>query len=154
MKGETDTSQTNRTSMASTKADLRELKSNSSATVRELQDFLRQLRGKSPQEMLGLVASSQLFRATILSLVLVSGAILLFTALPYFFGDEPAPAADTKPVAAAPKPSTPAAVEPKPADTPKKPVDLAPLGVNDKLPAPTNKNPLEDKKDDFLKDLE
>ncbi|MFK7910820.1 MAG: hypothetical protein AB8F34_09460 [Akkermansiaceae bacterium] len=154
MKGETDTPQADRTSMASTKADLRELRSNSSATVRELQEFLRELRGKSPQEMLGVVASSQLFRATILSVVLVTGAILLFTALPFFFGDEPTPAADTKPIAAAPASPAPPAAEPKAADGPKKPVDLAPLGVNDKLPAPTNTNPLEDKKTDFLKDLE
>ena len=62
--------------MASTKADLRELKTNSNATVQELQEFLRQLRGKSPQEMLGVVASSQLFRATILSIILVTGTSL------------------------------------------------------------------------------
>ena len=74
--------------MASTKADLRELKTNSSATVEELKLFLRELKGKSPQEMLGIVASSQLIRATILSVVLVIVAIFALTAIPYFLGDK------------------------------------------------------------------
>ena len=37
---------------------------------------------------------------------------------------------------------------------PEKPVNLAPLGINEQLPAPPNSNPLEDKGEDFLKDLE
>jgi hypothetical protein len=156
MKGQSETAKADRTSMASTKADLRELKNNSSATVQELQEFLRELRGKSPQEMLGVVASSQLFRATILSVLLVTGTLFALTALPYFLGDEPAPAPEPEPLAAAapaaPVPAPPV-TDPKPTD-PKNPVTLAPLGVNEKLPASPNSNPLEDKGGDFLKDLE
>jgi hypothetical protein len=138
--------------MASTKADLRELKTNSSATVQELQEFLSQLRGKSPQEMLGVVASSQLFRATILSIILVTGTIFALTAFPYFFGEEPTP--DSEPVAEViPAAPAPPVTGPKPTN-PEKPVNLAPLGVNDKLTAPPNTNPLEDKGGNFLKDLE
>jgi len=157
MKGQSENSDAARTSMASTKADFRELKANSSATVQELQEFLRQLRGKSPQEMLGVVATSQLFRATIVSVVLVTGAILVLTALPYFFGEEPAPAPETQSAAAvvapaAPSP-TPPVTAPK-ATTPEAPDPLSPLGVNGQLPAAPNKNPLEDKGENFLKDLE
>ena len=138
--------------MASTKADLRELKTNSSATVQELQEFLSQLRGKSPQEMLGVVASSQLFRATILSIILVTGTIFALTAFPYFFGEEPTP--DSEPVAEViPAAPAPPVTGPKPTNL-EKPVNLAPLGVNDKLTAPPNTNPLEDKGGNFLKDLE
>lgn len=144
------TSKAERASLASTKADLRELKANSSATVSELQEFLSQLRGKPPHEMLGLVASSQLFRATILSVILVTATLFALTAIPYFFGDDPAPAPE--PIAKAPAPAPPAP-EPNPID-PAKPVDLAPLGINEKLSAPANTNPLEDQTEDFLKDLE
>ncbi len=153
MKGQSENSTEARTSMASTQADFRELKANSSATVQELQEFLRQLRGKSPQEMLGVVATSQLFRATILSVVLVTGAILVLTAFPYFFGEEPATAPE--PVVAAPAAPNPAppVIAPKVA-TPEAPDPLAPLGVNGQLPAAPNKNPLEDKGENFLKDLE
>ncbi|MDG1671020.1 MAG: hypothetical protein P8M08_14390 [Akkermansiaceae bacterium] len=156
MKGKSNNSDASRVAMASTKADLRELKSNTNATVQELQQFLRELKGKSPQEMLGVVASSQLFRSTIISVILVTIALFALTAIPYFLqGDEPAPTEVTAvampaPPAPAPTPVTPA---PKPAD-PSTPDSLKPLKVNETITAPSNSNPLEDKGGDFLKDLE
>jgi hypothetical protein len=141
-----------RTAMASTKADLRELRDNSRATVGEIQAFLRELKGKGPQEMLGVVAASNLFRSLVLSTAIVVGGILLFTAVPYFMGgdEKTAPVAE-KPVSVkapleAPKPIEPAA---EPAPDP-----LSKLGVGEELSAPANTNPLEDKGDDFLEDLE
>lgn len=141
-----------RTAIASTKADLRELRDNSRATVGEIQAFLRELKGKSPQEMLGVVAASNLFRSIVLSTALVAGSILLFTAIPYFMQGEEKPA----PVTEKPSPrlapentlegSAPA-VEPAPDP-------LSALGVGEELSAPPTINPLEDKGDDFLKDLE
>lgn len=158
MKGPSEKSTAERSSLASTKADLRELKTNSSATVQELQQFLRELRGKSPQEMLGVVASSQLMRATILAFVLVTAVIFVLTAFPYFFGDEPAaePEPESRPaVSATPVPVTPInEPQSRPLETQETPGPLAPLGVNEKLPAAPNENPLEDKGEDFLKDLE
>jgi len=140
--------------MASAKADLRELKANSRATVQELQLFLRELKGKSPPEMLGIVASSQLIRAIVLSVILVIGAIFALTAIPYFFGNKESPDPE-QPIVT--NPATPAA-EPKQADpNPKqiKPAEpLAPLGLNEKKNAPANVNPLEDDGGSFLKELE
>jgi hypothetical protein len=158
MKGPSEKSTAERSSLASTKADLRELKTNSSATVQELQQFLRELRGKSPQEMLGVVASSQLMRATILAFVLVTAVIFVLTAFPYFFGDEPAaaPEPESRPaVSATPVPVTPInEPQSRTQETQETPGPLAPFGVNEKLPAAPNENPLEDKGEDFLKDLE
>jgi hypothetical protein len=154
MKGKSKTSGESRTSMASAKADLRELKANSSATVQELQLFLRELKGKSPPEMLGVVASSQLIRAIVLSFILVIVAIFALTAIPYFFGNKESPDPEqpivTNPVtpAAEPKQANPTPNQIKPA------APLAPLGVNEKKNAPANVNPLEDDGGSFLKDLE
>ncbi len=154
MKGKSRNSGASRTSMASAKADLRELKANSRATVQELQLFLRELKGKSPPEMLGIVASSQLIRAIVLSVILVIGAIFALTAIPYFFGNKESPDPE-QPIVT--NPATPAA-EPKQADpNPKqiKPAEpLAPLGLNEKKNAPANVNPLEDDGGSFLKELE
>ncbi len=141
-----------RSSLASTKADLRELRSNSRATVGEIQAFLRELKGKSPQEMLGVVAESGLFRSLVLSTFLVAGGIIIFTVIPYFMGgdEKPAPASETPtPIEApveAPIPAEPA--------TETAPDPLSILGVGEELSAPPNTNPLEDEGDDFLKDLE
>ena len=141
-----------RTAMASSKADLRELRDNSRATVGEIQAFLRELKGKSPQEMLGLVAQSGLFRSLVLSTGLVVGGILLFTAIPYFMGGEEKPA----PVSESPAPVEAPVETPKPVEPAAEPVPdpLSKLGVGEELSAPPNTNPLENKGDDFLKDLE
>ena len=145
MKSKSDES---RTAMASTKADLRELRDNSRATVGEIQAFLRELKGKGPQEMLGVVAASNLFRSLVLSTAIVVGGILLFTAIPYFMGGEekPAPVAEKPVPLEAPKPVEPAD---EPASDP-----LPKLGVGEELSAPSDTNPLDDKGDDFLRDLE
>lgn len=143
-----------RSAMASTKADLRELRSNSQATVQEIQSFLRELKGKSPQEMLGAVASNSLFRSLVISTGIIVGGILLFTAIPYFTADETPgkPAAENVPAKEQPKaeavPQTPAP------EAPPEPDPLSELGVGGELAAPPGTNPLEDKGDDFLKDLE
>ena len=154
MKGNSKNTGESRTSMASTKADLREIKANSSATVQELQLFLRELKGKSPPEMLGIVASSQLIRAIILSVILVIVAIFALTAIPYFLGNKETPDPEqpivTNSVTPAPEPK-----EAKPTPNQTKPAEpLAPLGVNEKKTAPENVNPLEDDGGSFLKDLE
>lgn len=154
MKGKSRNSGESRTSMASAKADLRELKANSRATVQELQLFLRELKGKSPPEMLGIVASSQLIRAIVLSVILVIVAIFALTAIPYFFGNKESPDPEqpivTNPgtFAAEPKQADPNPKQIKPAEP------LAPLGLNEKKNAPANVNPLEDDGGSFLKDLE
>lgn len=142
-----------RNALASTKADLREMRSNSSATVNEIREFLRELKGKSPQEMLGVVASNNLFRSLGLSSVIVAGVILLFTAIPFFFGKEKAPEVKSvqEQVTA---PAKNEVTEPATAETPRTPDPLSALGVGEELTAPANKNPLESKGDDFLKDLE
>lgn len=148
-----DSEQPKRSTLASTKADLRELRGNSQATVQEIQAFLRELKGKSPQEMLGLVASSNLFRSLVLATFLVAGGILLFTAIPYFMADEKPPVTENDT-----EPTTPEAPEPTPTapkTTAAEETDpIESLGIGEELPAPPEVNPLETTGDDFLKDLE
>lgn len=150
-----------RTSMASPKADLRELRDNSRATVQEIQSFLRELKGKGPKEMLGAIAASDLFRSVIISTALVTGAILLFTAVPYFAGDDEKKASaqtavveKQEKIEKIEKPAPPKAVESVPEAVAPAPDPLSSLGVGEELSAPPDTNPLENKGDDFLKDLE
>ena len=74
--------------MASLPRDLRNLKGNSSATVDELRDFMRQMRGKSPADMLGAIAQSTLVRSLIVSTVSIVALLFTLTAASYFFTDE------------------------------------------------------------------
>ena len=145
--------------MASTRADLRQMSTNSKASVAELKTFLAELKGKSPQEMLGVVAASQLARSIILSTVLVIAAIGLFTAVPFILKKDPKPEAapaeqqgsvGVSPTSS-PPPETPTPTEPQ---SPAKADPLSELGVGEERQAPPNENPLENNNDDFLKDLE
>ena len=163
MKSQDEESVPQQAPMASAKGDLRQLKENSGATVEELKAFLKELKGKSPQEMLGIVASSQLVRATCLSTVLIAVVAVICTAIPYAMGadkekeDEVAEEKVAAPTA--PKPAIPLpASTPTPATAPDQPTpaapDLSKLGVGEEKKAPPNENPLENKKDNFLKGLE
>ncbi|MEE2948467.1 MAG: hypothetical protein VX392_09115 [Verrucomicrobiota bacterium] len=69
--------------IASLARDMKSLKRNSAAVTAELNQFMREMRGKSPREMLGAVARSSLLRsgftATILLLIILfSGTIIPF----------------------------------------------------------------------------
>jgi len=74
--------------MASLPRDLKNLRGNSSATVDELRDFMRQMRGKSPADMLGAIAQSTLVRSLIVSTVSIVALLFTLTAASYFFTDE------------------------------------------------------------------
>jgi hypothetical protein len=145
-----------RGALASATADMREMRNNSRETMAELQAFLRELKGKSPQEMLGLVAGSQLVRCLVLSTVLVAGTILIFTAIPYFLAKNEAPVAvsPAPAPAAVPVPATPAVPPAEVKPTPPAADALSNLGIGGEISAPPDKNPLENRHDDFLKDLE
>ena len=69
--------------MASVTRDFRNLKRNSSATAGELREFMREMRGKSPREMLGAVAQSTLVQSTIVSTIAIFILLLLLTTVPY-----------------------------------------------------------------------
>ncbi len=58
--------------------DFKQLQESGGASVAELREFLRTMKGKSPQEMLGTVAQSNLVRSTTISAV---GCALLLVAL-------------------------------------------------------------------------
>jgi hypothetical protein len=141
--------------LVSTRAELRNLRNNSQATVAELKAFLGELKGRSPQEMLGMVAANQLFRATIHALILIGALIAVFTVIPYLTREEPAkkpaPASTENPPAApAPAPAE-APVEPA---TPAQPDALDELGIGEEKQAPPDVNPLDAGTDNFLEELE
>lgn len=133
------------------------MRKSTAATAAELREFLRALRGKTPTEMLGVVASSSLFRSLVTATIGTAVLIAVFTIIPFAWGKifertEPAPplpvaeapAKSTKPAAPEPAIDQPAAANP--------PIDA--LGVGETKDAPPRSNPLESTSDDLLKGLE
>ena len=141
--------------LVSTRAELRTLRNNSQATVAELKAFLGELKGRSPQEMLGMVAANQLVRATVHSLILIGAIIAIFTVIPYFNRETPKQTASQ---AANDSPS------PAPAETPAKPAEstaapatadaIEELGIGEEKQAPPDVNPLDAGTGNFLEELD
>ena len=71
--------------IASPKRDIKQLGKNSKAVVGELREFLANLKGKSPKEMMGAVAESSLARSLVISTVVMMVVIFSFSAIPHYF---------------------------------------------------------------------
>ncbi len=154
----------------SIKRDMANLRRNSGASLDELRQFVRDLRGKSPQEMLGAVAQSDLVRSTAMALVICVILLGVFTGGPLVYakmqekkaenaqadgaengaqdgqGDDKSQQADADKA----KPDADAAAAAKKADD-----NLADtLGIGDAKPADPKVNPLENRTDDLLDGLD
>jgi hypothetical protein len=79
---------------------MRRLRSDGSASVAELREFLGHMRGKNPQEVMGLVAESGLIKSTVVSAVGLLVLLFATSALAYFLKPEKKDTAATPGVAA------------------------------------------------------
>lgn len=92
--------------------DVQRLRQNGSASVAEIREFLSRMKGRSPEEVLGIVTSSGLVKGIMLSTIAFIGVIALFTFVPYAISGPPRPKEKPKPVAQAPaKTSEPTAAK-------------------------------------------
>jgi hypothetical protein len=73
----------NENPMMSPKGDLKRMSKNSKAVVGELREFLAHLKGKSPKEMMGSVANSNLTQSIFTATFLMAILLVAFTAIPY-----------------------------------------------------------------------
>ena len=74
--------------IASPKGDFKKLGRNSQAVVVELREFLANLKGKSPKEMMGAVAESSLAQSLLISTLIMTVLVFAFSAIPYFLKDD------------------------------------------------------------------
>ena len=135
-------------------SDLKKIRRNTAASSQEIREFLAQMRGKSPQEMLGMLASSSLVKCTLQAGIGWLIVIAVFTLGPWLWSllnPVVAKAPPTPPVAAAVVPPAPA--EPKPAEATPSAKAAEKLGIGETKEAPPSQNPLEKATDDLLKDL-
>ena len=82
--------------------DTRNLKESGTASVAELREFLKTLKARNPQEVIGIVSSSLLIQSVGISCVATAAILAVFTVAPYFiYGPRQAKAAAAKPAMAA-----------------------------------------------------
>ena len=129
--------------MASMSRDFKNIKRNSAATADELRGFMREMRGKSPSEMLGAIAQSTLVRSLVIATASLAVLMLVLTVAPFLMAEKSNPK-----VAGPPKPNSPAETKLNPAEVKPeiKPPDV--LGVGqEKKGKPKEVNPFENKED-------
>ena len=73
--------------MASVKGDIKNLKANTTSTTVELRQFLVEMRGQTPKEMLGTIAKSSLVRSITISAASIFGILLVMSFIAYGFRD-------------------------------------------------------------------
>lgn len=66
------------------RGELQRLGTNGSASVDELRNFIGEMHGKRPEEVLGAVASSNLIQSTLIATAGIAVLLVVFTAVPYF----------------------------------------------------------------------
>ena len=149
--------------------DVKRLRSDGTASVEELRAFLGELKGRSPQEMLGIMAESGLVRGMVSATIATVALLFVFTIGPWAYGElagepeqaktatRPAPAASAAakaPVDPATQAASAAASVGDPGSTPPAPVPGQPdlgaatkaRGISAAKPGEPNLDSLLDKK--------
>ena len=142
--------------------DYRALRENTAASVGELREFLGRLKGRSPQEVMGIVAHSSLVRG--ISIATAGTLVLLcaFTIGPWVLADDKQAdqtaqnnqpvsdnQSDQQPVTAADQGTTDS--DPNEPDVERA---AAAMGIDKTETAPPDKNPLDSKLDNLLDGVE
>ena len=142
--------------------DINRLKANGSAVAGELNEFLGQMRGKPPQEVLGVIAQSGLTQGIVMATAATFVLMAVFTVVPYFYtmAFAAAQVKNLEKIAATGSNSvesddTPTKTQ-EPAISEADP-DLAgaadKMGINETRESDPGVNPLEGKMDNLLDDL-
>ena len=140
--------------------DLHHLKKHGGMSLAELRDFIRQLHGRKPSEVMGIVSSSALIRAMLESTILLGILIAVLTIIPFMMADDKEKPASTatsneatpQTATAVPDPAATAAGSDGSisAEDAQKAVDV--MGLGETKAADPNKNPL-DNLDNLLDDV-
>ncbi len=134
--------------------DVKNLKESGSATLEELREFLKSLKTRSPQEVIGIVKTSLLIQSLAISTVATVGIMAVFTVGPYMvYGPKKPATPGSKPAAVAATPDTSKPAEPAAATgaATATPATGAPdaakaakaMGLDETKPADPKKNPLD-----------
>jgi hypothetical protein len=67
--------------------DFRRLSTDGAASAAELREFVGQMRGRSPQDVLGLVAGNSLMQSMAITTIATAVLLVVFTVIPYFLFD-------------------------------------------------------------------
>ena len=85
--------------------DLQQLQADGGASAAELREFLSHLKGRSPHEVMGVVAESNLIRSVFTATVGCVVLLVVLTVVPYALKNRPASVSEKKPAATVMEPT-------------------------------------------------
>ncbi len=77
--------------------DIRAVRDNGTASLQELREFVGTLKGRRPQEVMGIVAGNGLVQGIGISAIGFVVVLLVFTAIPFFLASDESVAKTVKP---------------------------------------------------------
>jgi hypothetical protein len=143
--------------------DYQKLQTHGAASVAELREFLGQLKGRSPQEVMGIVAQSSLVQGIVTATIAGGVLLVAFTIIPYvIYGGPPKESSQATPAATSQPASNEVTSaddgEAATADTVSSEPDLQraadAMGIGRAAEANPNENPLDKKLDNLLDGIE
>ena len=69
-------------------ADIRSVKHNGAASITELREFMRSLKGRKPQEAMEIASSNGLIRGLVISTIGFLVVLFVFTLIPFFLDED------------------------------------------------------------------
>lgn len=69
-------------------ADIRSVKHNGAASITELREFIRSLKGRKPQEAMEIASSNGLIRGLMISTIGFLVVLFVFTAIPFYLHED------------------------------------------------------------------
>lgn len=140
--------------------DMENIKQNGAASLDELKEFLGNLQGRSPQEVVGIVSASMLIQSMVISTIGALAVLAIFTVGPYLVYGAPKEKKLATPPPAAPAPAESAAQPAATGSTAKsgelttedKSKAMSKMGIDETKTSDPDKNPLDNKTFDNLLD--
>ena len=136
--------------------DVKNLKESGGATIEELREFLKTLKARNPQEVIGIVKASLLIQSLVMSCIATAAILVVFTVGPYLiYGPNKPAKSGAKPALAAtasdsgksaPDPaaaSTATVTGSTPSGAPDAAKAVKAMGLDETKPADPKKNPLD-----------
>ncbi len=136
--------------------EMSRLKSDTTASIDEVREFMGKMQGRSAQEAIGLVAESGLVSGIVQSTIGFAVVLLVFTALPYWFAsDDPVPQtaaakAAEQPTAAADTQTAATTDTGASTATPDVEKAASAMGIDETKNAKPDENPMEKKLNNLL----
>jgi len=136
--------------------DIRSVRDNGKASLRELREFIGSLKGRDAHEVIGIVSGNSLIKGVGIAALGFVVVLLLFTAIPFYLSEDESVAEQTPPATAQPGPAPQKNTQPEASQQEQTAVTnpgneaVDKMGIGETKTFDSDENPLDKKFDNLL----